>query len=106
MHGCYLGGVYYAIQGGMPSGITSLIVGLQPLVTALAAVVILRESITLRQWVGLSLGLLGVSLVLMEKLGGGPGNRELSPVDSGVGDAVTDRYFSGYGLPETPWCER
>ncbi|UQG55049.1 MULTISPECIES: DMT family transporter [unclassified Marinobacter] len=73
VHGCYLGGVYYAIQGGMPSGITSLIVGLQPLVTALAAVVILRESITLRQWVGLSLGLLGVSLVLMEKLGGGPG---------------------------------
>lgn len=73
VHGCYLGGVYYAIQGGMPSGIISLIVGLQPLVTALAAVVILRESVTRRQWVGLSLGLLGVSLVLMEKLGGGPG---------------------------------
>ena len=71
VHGCYLGGVYHAIQGGMPSGIISLLVGLQPLVTALAAVVILRESVTPRQWVGLSLGLLGVSLVLMEKLGGG-----------------------------------
>jgi drug/metabolite transporter (DMT)-like permease len=71
VHGCYLGGVYYAIQGGMPSGIISLIVGLQPLVTALVAVVILRESVTRRQWVGLSLGLLGVSLVLTEKLGVG-----------------------------------
>lgn len=69
VHGCYLGGVYYAIQGGMPAGIISLIVGLQPLVTALAAVLILREPVALRQWVGLSLGLLGVSLVLMEKLG-------------------------------------
>jgi len=69
VHGCYLGGVYYAIQDGMASGIVSLIVGLQPLVTAAAAVVFLKESVTGRQWVGLALGLVGVALVLLEKFG-------------------------------------
>lgn len=70
VHGCYLGGVYYAIQGGMPAGIVSLIVGLQPLVTAAAAVVVLRESVSGRQWLGLLLGLVGVTLVLLEKFAG------------------------------------
>jgi drug/metabolite transporter (DMT)-like permease len=53
----------------MPAGVVSLIVGLQPLVTALAAVVFLREPVSGRQWAGLGLGLLGVALVLVEKLG-------------------------------------
>lgn len=70
VHGCYLGGVYYAIQEGMASGVVSLIVGLQPLVTAAAAVVFLKESVTGRQWLGLALGLVGVALVLAEKFGG------------------------------------
>ncbi|MGM0766774.1 MAG: DMT family transporter [Pseudomonadota bacterium] len=74
VHGCYLGGVYYAIQGGMPSGLVSLIVGLQPLVTAAAAVVILREGVSGRQWLGLLLGLVGVTLVLMEKFAGDQGD--------------------------------
>ena len=69
VHGCYLGGVYYAIQGGMPSGIVSLIVGLQPLVTSAMAILVLRERVSVRQWGGLVLGLVGVSLVLLEKFG-------------------------------------
>ncbi|EMP56187.1 permease [Marinobacter santoriniensis NKSG1] len=69
VHGFYLGGVFYAIDQGMPAGVVSLIVGLQPLVTALAAVVFLREPVSGRQWAGLGLGLLGVALVLVEKLG-------------------------------------
>lgn len=68
VHGCYLGGVYYAILGGMPSGVVSLIVGLQPVVTGVAAVLILREGIGFRQWVGLLLGVVGVSLVILEKM--------------------------------------
>ncbi|SDW27982.1 EamA-like transporter family protein [Marinobacter mobilis] len=68
VHGCYLGGVYYAILGGMPSGVVSLIVGLQPVVTGVAAVAILREGIGVRQWAGLLLGLVGVSLVVVEKM--------------------------------------
>lgn len=70
VHGCYLGGVFYAIQDGMPAGVVSLIVGLQPLVTAAVAVLVLREAIAWRQWLGLMLGLVGVSLVLLEKMGG------------------------------------
>ncbi|OEY67939.1 peptide ABC transporter ATP-binding protein [Marinobacter sp. X15-166B] len=70
VHGLYLGGVYYAIYGNMPSGVVSLIVGLQPLVMAVAAVLLLREAINLRQWAGLLLGLLGIGLVLLEKMGG------------------------------------
>ena len=70
VHGFYLGGVFYAIQGGMPAGVAALIVGLQPLVTALAAVLLLREDVLLRQWLGLLLGLVGVGMVLFEKMGG------------------------------------
>jgi len=79
VHGCYLGGVYYAIQEGMASGIVSLIVGLQPLVTAAAAVVFLKEAVSGRQWLGLALGLIGVSLVLVEKFGGTGVESGISP---------------------------
>ncbi|MEH6651210.1 MAG: DMT family transporter [Motiliproteus sp.] len=70
VHGFYLGGVFYAIQDGMPAGVVSIIVGLQPLVTAAVAVLVLREAIAMRQWLGLMLGLVGVSLVMLEKMGG------------------------------------
>ncbi len=70
VHGCYLGGVYYAIAGGMAAGIVSLIVGLQPLFTAVAAVIFLKEAVNGRQWLGLGLGLLGAALVLIEKFDG------------------------------------
>ncbi|WP_369525800.1 DMT family transporter [Neptunomonas phycophila] len=68
VHGLYLGGVFYAIEGDMPAGLASLIVGLQPLVTAIAAVILLKESVSIRQWIGLGLGLVGVGLVLVEKI--------------------------------------
>ncbi len=71
VHGLYLGGVFYAIDEGMPAGVVALIVGLQPLVTAVAAVLVLGERVVTRQWVGLLLGLLGVGLVLFEKMSGG-----------------------------------
>ena len=80
VQGCYLGGVFYAIDQGMSAGVVSLIVGLQPLLTALAAVLFLGESVTGRQWLGLGLGLLGVALVLAEKLGGGAGVPGIPPL--------------------------
>ena len=70
VHGLYLGGVFYAIKQGMPAGVVALIVGLQPLVTAVAAVLVLREGVSTRQWLGLLLGIIGVALVLLEKMGG------------------------------------
>ncbi|HEY5718382.1 MAG TPA: DMT family transporter [Motiliproteus sp.] len=70
IHGLYLGGVFYAIEGGMPAGLASLIVGLQPLLTSLAAVLFLGERVRWQQWLGLAMGLCGVLLVLWEKIGG------------------------------------
>lgn len=70
VHAVYLGGVFAAIHRGLPSGLTALIVGLQPLITALAAGRLLGETVTRRQWLGLGLGLLGVALVLSTRLSG------------------------------------
>lgn len=67
----YLGGVFIAIKHGLPAGITSLVVGMQPLLTALGAGWLLGEQVSRRQWAGLGLGLLGVGLVVAGKLGEG-----------------------------------
>ncbi|TIT83024.1 MAG: DMT family transporter [Mesorhizobium sp.] len=71
MHGVYLGGVFWAIHRGMPAGLSALIVGLQPLITAVLAGKFLREAILPRHWAGLAVGLMGVVIVLWPKLGGG-----------------------------------
>jgi drug/metabolite transporter (DMT)-like permease len=71
LHGIYLGGVFIAISKGLPAGVTSLVVGLQPLLTAAGAGWLLGEVVLKRQWLGLLLGLLGVGLVVMNKVGSG-----------------------------------
>lgn len=63
----YLAGVWIAIRHGMPVGLTALIVGLQPILTAVF-VSLLAEKITRSQWQGLFLGLLGVFLVLYAQI--------------------------------------
>lgn len=63
----YLGGVWCAIKLGMPAGLSALIVGMQPILTAFAAPLI-GESVRRRQWVGLLLGLGGVALVVANKI--------------------------------------
>ena len=63
----YLSGVWCAIKLGMPAGLSALIVGLQPLLTALVAS-LAGESLRWRQWLGLLLGLAGVALVVVERL--------------------------------------
>ena len=69
MHGVYLGAVFWAIHHGMPAGLSALIVGLQPLVTAVLAGKSLGEDILPRHWAGLAVGLAGVVIVLWPKLG-------------------------------------
>ena len=64
----YLGGVWAAINLGMPAGLTALIVGMQPILTAAAAPLI-GERVRRLQWLGLLLGLSGVALVVYAKLG-------------------------------------
>ena len=63
-HGIYLGGVFYSISVGMPTGITALIVTLQPILTNAFAGRFLNENVSLKQWVGVVLGFLGATLVL------------------------------------------
>jgi drug/metabolite transporter (DMT)-like permease len=63
----YLGGVWSAIKIGMPAGLSALIVGMQPILTAVAAPLI-GERVRPRQWIGLLLGLSGVALVVYAKI--------------------------------------
>ncbi len=65
VHACYLGGVFAAIKWQMPAGITAIIVGLQPLLTALIGWQWLGERLRSLQWIGLVLGLLGVIAILL-----------------------------------------
>jgi drug/metabolite transporter (DMT)-like permease len=69
MHGVYLGGVFWAVRNGMPAGMSALIVGLQPLITAVMAGAVLGERILPRHWAGLAAGFVGVAIVLSPKLG-------------------------------------
>lgn len=70
VHAAYLGGVFAAIHHGLPSGMAALLVGLQPILTALVAGPLFGEEIRARQWLGLLLGLVGVALVLAARNGG------------------------------------
>ncbi len=63
-HGFYLGGVFYSISIGMPTGIAALIVTLQPILTNTLSGPILGEKVTVKQWIGVFLGFLGAVMVL------------------------------------------
>ena len=63
-HGFYLGGVFYSISIGLPTGIAALIVTLQPVLTNALAGPILNEKITLNKWIGVLLGFTGATLVI------------------------------------------
>lgn len=70
VHATYLGGVFISIDRGLPAGVSSLVVGLQPLLTAVGAGWVLGETVRPRQWLGLAMGLAGVVLVLASRLAG------------------------------------
>ena len=63
-HGLYLGGVFFSISKGMPTGIAALIVTLQPILTNALSGPILNEKVTVKQWIGVLLGFSGAALVL------------------------------------------
>jgi drug/metabolite transporter (DMT)-like permease len=70
MHAGYLGGVWAAIKAGAPAGTVALIVGLQPLLTAVWISARGHHRVGAGQWLGLVLGLGGLALVVWHKLGG------------------------------------
>ena len=85
MHAGYLGGVWAAVKMGMGSGLSSLIVGFQPVLTAIWLSYSLRGSdqpgVTPRQWLGLSLGFVGLLMVVWRKLTLGSPMDHVTPVN-------------------------
>ena len=69
IHGGYLGGVFFAISRGMPAGITAVIVGVQPLLTAVFSSSFGGERLKPRIWFGLILGLIAIVLVIFDAKG-------------------------------------
>jgi len=63
-HGFYLGGVFFSYSLGLSATLSALIVGLQPVLTNILCGPILKEKVTLTQWIGILLGLLGTALVI------------------------------------------
>jgi drug/metabolite transporter (DMT)-like permease len=68
MHVLYLGGVFVAIDRGLPSGVSALIAGLHPVLTALASRRVLGERLIRLQWLGVGLGFAGVVAVVIDRL--------------------------------------
>ena len=81
----YLGGVFTSIDHGLPAGISALIPGLNPVLTAFFARYVLDEKLSARQWFGVALGFVGVVLVVANKL-------------SLSGDLVAGMLLSGVSL--------
>ena len=86
IHAGYLGGVWCAIKAGMGSGLSALIVGLQPVLTAvwvsqMGGVRLQGSALSRRQWLGLLLGFAGLIMVVSRKFGVG---MEASPLTLGL----------------------
>jgi drug/metabolite transporter (DMT)-like permease len=64
----YLGGVFASLHLGMPAGVSALITGLQPVFTAVLGALLLGERTGPRQWTGLALGLVGVAMVVGDRI--------------------------------------
>jgi drug/metabolite transporter (DMT)-like permease len=73
LQGVHLGSVFAAIHHGVGAGVAAVIVGVQPVLVAVAAGWVLRERVRPLQWLGFALGLAGVVLVVRDKLGAGLG---------------------------------
>ncbi|WP_025029215.1 DMT family transporter [Nitratireductor aquibiodomus] len=84
MHGVYLGGVFWAVRHGLPAGFVGLIVGLQPMLTAVIAGLFLGEKVTGKHWLGLLVGLVGVVTVLSPKFGSISGGVTVATIGAAV----------------------
>jgi drug/metabolite transporter (DMT)-like permease len=103
VHGTYLGGVFVSLAGGMPAGISAMLVGLQPILTVLIARAWLGERVVARQWFGLVLGLAGVWFVVRHKVSfsgdvAGMLPSAIALVGISVGTLYQKRYCGGVDL--------
>lgn len=67
LHGLYLGAVWWAIGQGVPAAISGIIAGLQPLMTAAIAPLLIGETLSRQQRLGLMLGFCGIALAVLPK---------------------------------------
>lgn len=67
LHALYLACIYWAVTHGLPGGVSALLGGLQPLMTAFIAVPMLHERVDTKHWFGLLVGMAGVAMVLAPK---------------------------------------
>ena len=103
VHALYLGGVFVAIGAGLPAGVTSLVVGLQPLLTATVAGRLLGENVLPRQWLGLLLGFVGVTLVVSNKLGAGFALNALWPALAALLGITAGTLYQKHFCPNFDW---
>ncbi len=68
LHGLYLGPLWWAIEKGVPAGLSGIIAGLQPLLTAIAASLWLGERLSRLQKIGLAVGFAGIAIAISPKL--------------------------------------
>jgi drug/metabolite transporter (DMT)-like permease len=87
LHAGYLGGVFVAIDLGLPAGVAAVIVGLQPILTAALSALVLREPMSARRWTGVLLGFAGVGLVVSPGLAAAAGEGAALPV-SGIAACI------------------
>ena len=73
LQACYLGGVFTSISHGISAGMVAVIAGLQPVLTAAVAPLLLGERVSGRQWLGFVLGFAGVVLVVSSRIAVGAG---------------------------------
>jgi len=85
MQGVYLGGVFWSVRHGLPAGISALVTGLQPLLTAVLAFPLLGERVGLRRWAGIGIGFAGALLVLSPGLRAAEGVLVVPLLASGLG---------------------
>ena len=104
MHAGYLGGVWAAVKLGMGAGLVALLVGLQPVLTAIW-VASRGGQVAVRQWQGLALGFGGLALVVWQKLGHGEVNAAnfmlalLALVSMTIGTLYQKHYLQPCAVP-------
>ncbi len=103
VHGLYLSGVFISISMGLSAGVASLIVGMQPLLTATLAGWLLGEAVLSRQWLGLVLGFAGVALVVANKLGSGFGSDALLPAFAALLGITAGTLYQKKFCPHFDW---
>lgn len=104
VHGVYLGGVFAGIDLGVSAGDSALIVGMQPILTAIFIGPMLSERVEPRQWMGFVLGTIGVTLVSLRYLGSFDSSFEgvmlcvLAVVGMSLGTLYQKRFCAGMNL--------